>query len=94
MTVQTKAMKVHIYDTHVTTSNGNYYHFDVLVSDETISRATEFAQQYIKKLGLLEAEIDQKKCNFCHSEMANPTVQDEILNSGYYIIPMQGCPKG
>jgi len=94
MTVQTKAMKVHIFDTHVTTANGNYYHFDVLVSDETAGRATEYAERYMKQLGLSEAEVDQKRCDFCHSEMANPEVQEEILRSGYYIIPMQGCPQG
>jgi hypothetical protein len=86
-------MKVHVYDTHIRTSKGNYYHFDVLVSDETMHQAIEFAQKYIKKLGLSEAEIKQNNCDFCHSEMANPDVQNEILKNGYYIIPMQGCPK-
>ena len=93
MTVQTKAMKVHVFDTHVTTASGNYYHFDVLVSDETAGRATEYAEMYMKKLGLIDTEIKQKRCDFCHSELANPTVQDAILAHGYYIVPMQGCPQ-
>jgi len=85
-------MKVHIFDTHVKTSNGNYYHFDVLVSDETRTQATRFAQRYLDSMGINDANIKHKSCDFCHSEMANPAVQQEIQTSGYYIIPMQGCP--
>ena len=85
-------MKVHIYDTHVKTENGNYYHFDVLVSDETKAKATKFAQLYLDSIGVSSADIKQNSCDFCHSEAANPAVQQEIEASGYYIIPMQGCP--
>jgi len=92
--IQNETMKVHVFDTHVSTANGNYYHFDVLVSDDTANQATEFAERYIKQLGLSETQISQKRCNFCHSEMANPEVQEEILKHGYYIIPLQGCPIG
>ncbi|WP_448567678.1 DUF2024 family protein [Thalassotalea ganghwensis] len=93
MTAQTEALKVHVFDTHVTTQCGNYYHFDVLVSDQNVKRATEFAERYMQQIGLADAEVVQKRCNFCHSETANHEVQKEIIKTGYYIIPMQGCPK-
>jgi len=86
-------MKAHIFDTHVKTANGNYYHFDVLVSDATKTQATEFAQHYLGSMGVVDADIEQQACQFCHSEMASPLVQQQIAANGYYIIPMQGCPK-
>ncbi|MCJ8293960.1 MAG: DUF2024 family protein [Colwellia sp.] len=86
-------MKAHIFDTHVTTVNGKYYHFDVLVSDETKTQAIEFAQRYLVSIGVNDADIKQQACDFCHSEMANPVVQQQIAANGYYIIPIQGCPK-
>ena len=87
-------MKAHIFDTHVKTANGNYYHFDVLVSDTTKTQASEFAKRYLESLGVVDADIELTACQFCHSEMANPLVQQQIEASGYSIIPMQGCPVG
>ena len=87
-------MKVHIFDTHVKTANGNYYHFDVLVSDATKTQATAFAQHYLDSIGVNDADIKQQAFDFCHSEMANPVVQQQIEATGYYIIPMEGCPAG
>ncbi len=86
-------MKTHVYDTHVKTKNGDYYHFDVLVSDETIKNAGDYAKQYLTSIGIDNAEFSQNSCNFCHSEMANPKVKEAIEKNGFYIIPMQGCPS-
>jgi len=87
-------MKAHIFDTHVKTANGNYYHFDVLVSDARKTQANEFALRYLDSIGINDADIKQQACDFCHSEMANPVVKQQIEATGYYIIPMQGCPAG
>ncbi len=86
-------MNVHIYDTHVKTDEGQYYHFDVLVSDTSKDKATEFAALYLKSIGVEGADIQQQSCNFCHSELANPSVQQQLRTQGFSIIPMQGCPK-
>ncbi len=85
-------MKIHVYDTHVTTKNGDYYHFDVLVDDLNVSKVTHFALRYLNTIGVLNAQLNQKQCNFCHSEAANPTVKAAILEKGYYIITLEGCP--
>ena len=85
-------MKIHVYDTHVQTTTGTYYHFDVLVSDATQSRAAEYAQQYLHSIGIAPNAVDQQRCDFCHSEMANPEVKKAIEANGFYILPMEGCP--
>jgi len=85
-------MKTHIYDTHVTTSAGNYYHFDILVTDQSVDRVAEFGKLYLDSIGVSNAEIKQNECHFCHNEVANPPVQLELERNGFSIIPMQGCP--
>lgn len=86
-------MKTHVYDTHVKTIKGDYYHFDVLVSDKTVKNVGEYARRYLESIGVDEAEVSQNSCNFCHSEVANPGVKSAIDGMGFYIIPMEGCPS-
>lgn len=78
-------MKIHIYDTHVHTTSGQYIHFDVLVSDKNIKQVDRYAKQYLESLGVTVDNIKQIRCDFCHSEMANPEVQSNIVNHGYSI---------
>ncbi len=84
-------MKTHVFDTHVTTKQGHYYHFDVLVKDETRHLAEEYANEYLKSLGVFEESIEQHQCRFCHSAVANPEVEKQITKQGYYILPLEGC---
>jgi len=79
-------MKIHVYDTHVHTSNGDYVHFDVLVNDENVNQVSQYAKNYLASLGIQGENIKQSRCNFCHSEIANPEVQQNIALQGYSII--------
>lgn len=79
-------MKIHVYDTHIYTESGEYIHFDVLVNDENVTKVKEFATNYLNSLGIAVEQIKQSRCNFCHSEIANPEVQESIANQGYSII--------
>ncbi|GAA0371684.1 DUF2024 family protein [Bowmanella denitrificans] len=87
-------MQVLVYDTHVHTKSGAYYHFDVLVTEDARHRAGQFADAYLRDIGVHEAEISQQRCDFCHAEMANAAVRSSIEQQGFAIIPMQGCPSG
>ncbi|GAB3025431.1 DUF2024 family protein [Bowmanella dokdonensis] len=84
-------MQVLVYDTHVHTAGG-YYHFDVLVSEQTKAGVTDYAAAYLKSIGVGQGQIRQQRCDFCHAELANPAVRATISERGYAIIPMQGCP--
>ncbi len=85
-------MKVKVYDTHVNTKNA-YYHFDVVVQDATQDEVEAYAKKYLEDIGVEDTEITQERCYFCHEELANQDVIGTIAYRGYYIIPMQGCPK-
>ncbi|NRD75780.1 DUF2024 family protein [Shewanella sp. VB17] len=81
-------MQVHVFDTHVNTSTGQYVHFDVLVDDSNKGRVEEYANIYLSSLDIKVETISQSRCDFCHSEMANPEVILAIERNGYYIIPL------
>ena len=81
-------MQVHVFDTYVTTSTSQYVHFDVLVDDKNKDQVKEFAQVYLSSLGIEVDSINQSRCDFCHSEIANPEVITAIEKHGYSIIPL------
>jgi hypothetical protein len=82
-------MQIHVYDTHVHTTSGQYIHFDVLVSHEKIKQVDEYAKQYLASLGVYIDNIKQSRCNFCHSEAANPELQANIASQGHSIIRLK-----
>ncbi len=79
-------MKVHVYDTHVDTQDGQHIHFDVLVNDENIEHVQQFVEQYLASIELVSNNIKLQRCNFCHSEIAKPEVQQDIMALGHSII--------
>ena len=81
-------MNVHVYDTHVTTEDGRYLHFDVLVDDANVKNVGDYIQKYLKSLHVEQSKISSNRCNFCHSEIANPEVQQDIADQGHSILPL------
>jgi hypothetical protein len=84
-------MKIHVYDTHVKTTTGQYLHFDILVDDDHLSNVEKYAESYLTSLGIKSKEITSNSCQFCHSEIANPEVQTIIKRQGHYVLPLTGC---
>lgn len=86
-------MKVAVWDTHVTKSNGTIMHFDIIapleIKDETIIH--RYGKEYLKTKGQSEQTLSAKECNFCHIEAASAEMVSAIEQKGYYIIEMQGC---
>lgn len=86
-------MKIDVYDSYFTNKNGQLMHFDVFVPHNTTpQQALAFGQQWLESLAENGAELKQEKCNFCHSELANPKVAQTIATNGYFIYQMEGCP--
>lgn len=83
-------MQIHVYDTHITTNNGVYLHFDVLVDDANVPKVKQFAEQYLKANGIEVGQIHQSRCQFCHSEVANPETIEQINKKGHAIIELVG----
>ena len=87
-------MKIDVYDSYATKQNGQIMHFDVLVESNTpASQALSFGQQWLGSLGEQAQALTQSRCNFCHSEIANPKVRDEIKQRGFFILQLEGCPQ-
>lgn len=83
-------MNVQVFDTHVRTVDGDYLHFDVLIENNDQALATRHAREWLASRGIVEADVSQSHCQFCHSEQANPDVVAAITRQGYFIIPLQG----
>lgn len=87
-------MKVDVFDTYATRSDGATVHFDVVVPTGTDpSAAYVYATQWLKSVGLGRAELKQSRCNFCHTEIASQQVASDIEVDGFHIIRMEGCPS-
>ncbi|HEY8189990.1 MAG TPA: DUF2024 family protein [Micavibrio sp.] len=86
-------MKIDVYDTYAKSRTDSVIHFDVLVAQGT-SRddAFAYARQWLASIGENAENLSQSRCTFCHSEQANPVVQDAIHREGHYILQMEGCP--
>ncbi|UUT22919.1 DUF2024 family protein [Pseudomonas sp. T8] len=84
-------MKVNVFDTHVRTRDGRYLHFDVLIEGNDETRAKQYASEWMIHRGIQDADIELSRCQFCHSEPANPEVAAAIVSQGYFIIKLQGC---
>ena len=84
-------MQVKVYDTHVRTRDGRYLHFDVLVPGEDGANAPAYAVEWLGSRGIQTQDVQQSRCEFCHSEPASPEVEQSFRQQGYAIIPLQGC---
>ncbi len=87
-------MRIDVYDTYATSKKGHTIHFDVFLphgsSKET---ALRYARQFLDAIGESSEKLKSERCNFCHTESANPTVAESIERGGCYILQMEGCPN-
>lgn len=86
-------MKVAVWDTYVTKSNGTIMHFDIVapaeIKDETIIH--QYGKEYLKTKDQSGQILSANECSFCHIEIASKEMVSAIGQKGYYIIEMQGC---
>ena len=85
-------MNIDIYDTYITTTDGQKLHFDLLLPSDNSKHAAQYAHQWLHSHGIAIQQISQQSCNFCHSEIANPEVQQLIKRNGYYVLPLGDYP--
>lgn len=87
-------MKIDVYDSYAQKSDGTVIHFDVFVESGTpAAQALTYGRRWLLDIGEQSAGLEQSRCNFCHSEIANPAVQQQIQSEGFYILQMEGCPE-
>lgn len=89
-------MNVDIYDTYALTGDGRRIHFDVFLPagcehgcDE---QAAGIARDWLRSIGLNPEQITLGQCRYCHSEVVNTDIGEQLTSQGWYILPMEGCP--
>ena len=86
-------MKIDVYDTYAVSHAGQMLHFDVLLPhDAGKEAALRYARAFLESIGEAPDALRSERCNFCHSEPAHPIVEAAIVQTGHYILQMEGCP--
>jgi Domain of unknown function (DUF2024) len=86
-------MECAVYDTYVTKKDGRIMHFDVIVEASTPhEKAIEYGKEFLQQVEQGGQKMTQEECQFCHIQEAPPMVEKNIIDNGYYIQKMEGCP--
>ncbi len=86
-------MKIDVYDSYANRVDGRLMHFDVFIKAGTPSdTALRHGREWLSSIGENPAGLQQSRCNFCHTEVANPEVQIMVERQGFFILQMEGCP--
>lgn len=87
-------MKIEVYDSYANTVDGRTIHFDVFVKSSTNPDvALRRGKEWLASIGENPAGLEQSRCNYCHTEVANPEVQCSVEVEGFFILQMEGCPE-
>ncbi len=87
-------MKIDVFDTYATIGSSKPLHFDVMVAHGTPKeKALAYAESFLVSIGVTKVELKLMLCNFCHSEIANTTMAEDINKHGHFILQLEGCPN-
>lgn len=86
-------MEIHVYDTYVKAADDHTMHFDVITGEKDHDKAIEYGKEWLKSIGQEDAKMTTKECKFCHSQHAPEPVEQAIMEKGYFIQKMEGCPQ-
>lgn len=87
-------MNIDVYDSYAKAVDGRLMHFDVFVKSGTSPElALRYGRDWLERIGENPAGLVQSRCNFCHTEVANPEVQRAVEYEGFFILQMEGCPS-
>lgn len=87
-------MQIDVYDTYASSKKGHTIHFDVfLAHGGNKESALHYARHFLESIGESSENLKSERCNFCHTESANPAIAESIERDGCYILQMEGCPN-
>lgn len=86
-------MKIAVWDTYVTKTNGTVMHFDILAPEEIedTNLIYNYGKEYLKTKGQEGQALSSKECRFCHVENLQSQWEATIKQQGYFIIEMENC---
>lgn len=86
-------MKVRVWDTYVTRSDGNVMHFDIIAPENENNEEViyGYGKAYLATKNQELQSLTASECKFCHVEEGSPEIVASINAKGYYILEMQNC---
>lgn len=86
-------MKIDVYNTYATHAGSEVMHFDVLLpAGESRQQAIDSAILWLEEVGIEPGSIRLDQCNYCHSEIAAPEIENALDSKGFAILQLEGCP--
>ncbi|PAW90276.1 MAG: hypothetical protein B9S33_01965 [Pedosphaera sp. Tous-C6FEB] len=86
-------MKVAVWDTYVTRTDGRVMHFDIIAPAEVkdASLIHSFGKKYLQARGQEGRSLTSRECRFCHVESVRPEWEKAIRQDGYFVLEMENC---
>ncbi len=86
-------MKVAVWDTYVTKTDGTIMHFDIIVPEEVKDEEViyKYGKIYLEPKGQQGQVLTAKECRFCHIETVKPQWEGVIKKQGFFIYEMENC---
>ncbi|MBL7910553.1 MAG: DUF2024 family protein [Bacteroidia bacterium] len=86
-------MEISLYDTVFRKEDGKLIKFDIIVPSELrdLKQIYQFGNEFLKEEGIMAKKlISSEECDFCHMEIANEKIAEEIKEKGYSIFKHWG----
>ena len=86
-------MKVAVWDTYVTKTDGTIMHFDIIAPETVKDTAViyNYGKEYLKTKGQEGQPLTSKECRLCHTRALHPAWEADIKKQGYYILELENC---
>jgi Domain of unknown function (DUF2024) len=86
-------MKVAVWDTYVTRTDGRVMHFDIIAPAEIkdANLIHGFGKNYLKTKGQEGQPLTSRECSLCHVESVRPEWEEAIRQDGYFVLEMENC---
>lgn len=86
-------MKVAVWDTYVTKTDGTIMNFDILVpeSEKNLEVIYGYGKAYLESKAMPDYPLTSSHCIFCHIERATEEMEESIKQKGYSILEIKNC---
>lgn len=86
-------MKVAVWDTYVTRTDGTIMNFDIIVpeSQKNPEVIYGYGKAYLESKAMPDYPLTSSHCAFCHIERATDVMVETIKQKGYSILELKNC---
>ncbi|WP_299899988.1 DUF2024 family protein [uncultured Aquimarina sp.] len=86
-------MKIAVWDTYVSRTDGRLMHFDILVPDHITdeNKILAYGKKYLDTKSFKTGTLTSNECKFCHIQKAPDGMIQDIETTGFSIFEMENC---